>query len=65
MDDELFAYDTGRADGIAGHRDLLRAGHPSTGADYRVGFLDGRIEVFHLLAAVRRIVDEDGSDPLH
>ncbi|MBU2665200.1 hypothetical protein KOI35_16985 [Actinoplanes bogorensis] len=58
MDDEILAYDTGRADGIAGRRDHLRAGHPATGADYRMGFLDGRIEVFHLLAAVRRIVDE-------
>ncbi|HET6484627.1 MAG TPA: hypothetical protein VFG35_31930 [Actinoplanes sp.] len=58
MDDELLAYDTGRADGIAGHRDLTRATHPVTGADYRMGFLDGRIEVFHLFTAVRRIQDE-------
>ena len=64
MDDELQAYDTGRADGIAGRRDAARAGHPATGADYRMGFLDGRIEVFHLLAAARRIVDESDGGPL-
>ncbi|MDY7086292.1 MAG: hypothetical protein SYR96_14420 [Actinomycetota bacterium] len=58
MDDEIRAYDTGRADGIAGRRDNVKAGDPDTGADYRMGFLDGRIEVFHLLAAVRRIQDE-------
>ena len=58
MDNEILAYDTGRADGIAGRRDPVRAQHPATGADYRMGFLDGRIEVFHLLAAVRRIQDE-------
>lgn len=58
MDDEIRAYDTGRADGIAGRRDNVKAGDPATGADYRMGFLDGRIEVFHLFAAVRRIQDE-------
>jgi hypothetical protein len=62
MDDEIFAYVTGRSDGIAGHRDSARAGHAATGADYRMGFLDGRIEVFHLLAAVRRIQDESDGD---
>ncbi|MBL7259348.1 hypothetical protein [Paractinoplanes lichenicola] len=58
MDDLFLAYDTGRKDGIAGRRDPVRAHDPVTGADYRMGFLDGRIEVFHLLAAVRRIQDE-------
>ena len=58
MDDSLQAYDRGRADGIAGRRDHTRAAHEHTGADYRMGFLDGRIEVFRLLAAVRKIVDE-------
>jgi hypothetical protein len=58
MDDELLAYDMGRSDGIAGRRDVERARHPAIGPDYRMGFLDGRIEVFHLLRAVRRIQDE-------
>ena len=62
MDEQLQAYDTGRADGIAGRRDHARSAHPDTGADYRMGFLDGRIEVFHLLAAVRRIQDESDGD---
>ena len=62
MDDEIFAYATGRSDGIAGHRDSVRASDAVTGADYRMGFLDGRIEVFHLLAAVRRIQDESDGD---
>ncbi|XVU21068.1 hypothetical protein ACQPZJ_27785 [Actinoplanes sp. CA-054009] len=58
MDDALLAYDTGRADGMAGRRDPSRAQHSDTGADYRMGFLDGRIEVFKLLATVRKIVEE-------
>lgn len=58
MDETLQAYDTGRADGIAGRRDTAKAGDPVTGADYRIGFLDGRIEVFRLLAHVRQIVEE-------
>ncbi|SNY66323.1 hypothetical protein [Paractinoplanes atraurantiacus] len=58
MDDALLAYETGRADGMAARRDLSRAQHPDTGADYRMGFLDGRIEVFNLLATVRKIVEE-------
>ena len=63
MDDEILAYDTGRVDGIAGRRDQARAAHPATGADYRTGFLDGRLEVFHLLRAVRRIQDESDDFP--
>ncbi|MBM2616513.1 hypothetical protein JIG36_13195 [Actinoplanes sp. LDG1-06] len=63
MDDQILAYSTGRADGIAGRRDHLRAGHPGTGADYRMGFLDGRIEVFHMLTAVRRMVDDADEGP--
>ncbi|NMO56105.1 hypothetical protein HH310_33615 [Actinoplanes sp. TBRC 11911] len=56
MDDEtLLAYFTGRLDGILGRRDTVRSGDP----DYRIGFLDGRLEVFRLLAAVRRIVEEN------
>jgi hypothetical protein len=45
---------------MAARRDQIRAQHPHTGADYRMGFLDGRIEVFRLLATVRKIV-EDGN----
>ena len=63
MDDSLQAYDAGRADGIAGRRDHARAQHHGTGADYRMGFLDGRIEVFHLLAAARRIVEDPDGGP--
>ena len=37
-----------------------RAKHPSTGADYRIGFLDGRIEIFRMFASVRKILDTDG-----
>jgi hypothetical protein len=33
---------------------------PGTGADYRIGFLDGRIEVFRMLARVREILDGNG-----
>ncbi|GAA0505686.1 hypothetical protein Ade02nite_72040 [Paractinoplanes deccanensis] len=58
MDDALLAYQTGRADGMAARRDHTRAQHPETGADYRMGFLDGRIEVFRLLATVRKIVED-------
>ena len=63
MDDCLQAYDSGRADGIAGRRDHTRAQHSRTGPDYRMGFLDGRIEVFHLLAAARRIVEGTDGGP--
>ncbi|AGZ41508.1 hypothetical protein [Actinoplanes friuliensis] len=60
MDDVLLAYSTGRADALAGERNADHAAHPATGADYRMGFLDGRIEIFRMLAGVREILD--GSD---
>ncbi len=63
MDDTLHAYETGRADGIAGRRDVAKAADPATGADYRIGFLDGRIEVFRLLAHVRQIVEDADGRP--
>jgi hypothetical protein len=59
VDEAFAAYDRGRADGVAGRRDDARTEHPRTGADYRIGFLDGRIEVFRMLARVREITDED------
>ncbi|MEU8819528.1 hypothetical protein [Actinoplanes sp. NPDC048796] len=58
MDDAFLAYEAGRADGMAARRDPVRAQHPETGPDYRMGFLDGRIEVFKLLATARKIVEE-------
>jgi hypothetical protein len=64
MDETLKAYSAGRADGIAGRRDAAGAADPATGPDYRIGFLDGRIEVFRLLAHVRKIV-EDADDGPH
>jgi hypothetical protein len=59
MDEAFTAYDAGRADGIAGRRDEAATEHPQTGSDYRIGFLDGRIEVFRMFAKVRKITDED------
>jgi hypothetical protein len=53
----LWAYDTGRQDALAGRRDAAQAGHPVTGADYRIGFLDGRTEMFRMFAAVRKILE--------
>ncbi|AGL21540.1 hypothetical protein [Actinoplanes sp. N902-109] len=58
MDEALMAYQDGMADGCAGRRDETRAEHPETGADYRRGFLDGRVEVFRMMAGVRRLLDE-------
>jgi hypothetical protein len=63
MDDTLNAYGSGRTDGIAGRRDPAKAADPATGPDYRIGFLDGRIEVFRLLTHVRKIVEEAGDEP--
>jgi hypothetical protein len=57
MEEALAAYGAGRADALAGHRDETRVAHPETGADYRIGFLDGRIEVFRMMARVREILD--------
>jgi hypothetical protein len=59
MDDEtLRAYMTGRLNGIAGKRDPAEASDPATGRDYRMGFLDGRLEVFRVLAAARKLTEE-------
>jgi len=59
MDDALLAYDAGRVDALSGQRDGARAKHPATGADYRMGFLDGRLEIFRMLAGLREILDGD------
>jgi hypothetical protein len=58
MEDILLAYFTGWLDGMNGLRNADLAADNRTGADYRIGFLDARIEVFRLLAAVRKIVEE-------
>jgi hypothetical protein len=60
MDDEFRAYEAGRADGLAGRRDPGAADDPTFGRDYRIGFLDGRLEVYRLHAGVRRLVEDDG-----
>lgn len=58
--DALFrAYDSGRADGVRGVRDSAAAEHPETGPDYRMGFLDARVEIFRMLAEARKFLDED------
>jgi hypothetical protein len=64
MDDALLAYDSGRADGIAGQRDAGRAEHPGTGPDYRVGLVDGQLAAFEteLLAAIRRALGPQAGD---
>ena len=59
MQDALDAYEQGRADGLAASRDQTRATDHRTGADYRMGFLDGRLEVFRMHAQLRKIVEED------
>jgi hypothetical protein len=59
MQDSLDAYGQGRADGLESRRDQARATDHRTGADYRVGFLDGRLELFRMHAQVRKIL-EDG-----
>ncbi|MFI7600185.1 hypothetical protein [Actinoplanes sp. NPDC049681] len=60
MDDALRAYGAGREDAFAGLRDAGKAEDPQTGPDYRTGFLDGRIEIFRMLAEVREILEENG-----
>ncbi|MET8153716.1 hypothetical protein ACIBSW_09745 [Actinoplanes sp. NPDC049668] len=60
MEDALMAYGAGRADALAGCRDAARAQHPETGADYRIGFIDGRLEIFRMLASVREILEGNG-----
>ena len=59
MDDEFRAYQAGRADGLAGRRDTERAADPELGRDYRIGFIDGRMEIYRMHADVRKFV-EDG-----
>ncbi|GAA0582594.1 hypothetical protein GCM10010172_79650 [Paractinoplanes ferrugineus] len=59
MDRAFEAYAVGRADGLAAHRDAQRATDPECGRDYRIGFLDGRLEIFRMLASVRKIVEDD------
>jgi hypothetical protein len=58
MDEALQAYNIGRVDGGAARRNAERAADPETGADYRIGFLDGRVEVFRMLTHVRKLLDE-------
>ena len=58
MDEALLAYNAGRVDGGRARRNAERAADPETGADYRIGFLDGRVEVFRMLANVRKFLDE-------
>jgi len=57
MDEALRAYETGRADAGEGRRNAAHAVDARTGSDYRIGFLDGRLEVFHMFAEIRRILD--------
>jgi hypothetical protein len=60
MEDETMrAYFTGRLNGLAGKRDPDEAADPATGPDYRMGFLDGRLEVFRVLAAARKLTEEE------
>jgi len=58
MEDALEAYEAGRADGLDGRRDRIRATDHRTGADYRTGFLDGRLELFRMHAQLRKILEE-------
>ncbi|WP_306210445.1 hypothetical protein [Actinoplanes sp. RD1] len=57
MEDALLAYGAGRADALEGSRDAARAEHPVTGADYRRGFLDARMDVFRMFAGIRRVLE--------
>jgi len=57
MEDALATYGAGRADALAGCRDAARAKHPETGADYRIGFIDGRHEMLRMLASLREILN--------
>ena len=61
MDDALVAYNSGRVDGAAGHRDPQIAEDAEVGADYRIGLLDGRIAAYHLINEVRDILGVTGS----
>ncbi|BFU45321.1 hypothetical protein [Krasilnikovia sp. MM14-A1004] len=59
MEEALRAYGAGRIDGLDGSRDTAQAEDPATGADYRRGFLDGRLEVFRMFAGVRDLLRGD------
>jgi hypothetical protein len=56
MEDALRAYESGRADGLAGNHDAGQADDP----DYRVGVADGQLAVFEtdLIAAVRQALGD-------
>jgi hypothetical protein len=56
MEDALRAYESGRADGLAGRLDAGQATDP----DYRVGVADGQLAVFEtdLIAAVRQALGD-------
>jgi hypothetical protein len=60
MDDAFVAYGEGHADGKAGRSDAARAEDPGTGADYRVGLVDGQLAAFEdaLVAAIRRAMGD-------
>lgn len=58
MQEALEAFLTGRADALERRRDPARADHPETGVDYRRGFLDGRLDVFRMHAATRRLLED-------
>ena len=60
MDDAFVAYGEGHADGRAGHEDAGRAENPETGADYRVGRVDGQLAAFEdaLVAAIRQAMGD-------
>jgi hypothetical protein len=60
FDDSLQAYTAGHTDGSARHSDPAQADNPETGADYRVGVVDGSVAAFQseLLAEVRRILGD-------
>ncbi|GAB7036580.1 hypothetical protein JCM9533A_04270 [Catenuloplanes niger JCM 9533] len=60
MEDALLAYNAGRVDALEGRRDADLAEHPETGADYRRGFLDARIEVVSMHAELRKLLGHEG-----
>ena len=60
MENAFAAYGEGHADGKAGREDAGRAQNPDTGADYRVGVVDGQLAAFEdaLVAAIRRAMGD-------
>ena len=60
MEDAFVAYGAGHADGRAGREDVARAGDARTGADYRVGLVDGQLAAFEdaLTEAIRRAMGD-------